>query len=258
MKLDEISLNVTARPTSSGFCVLKCIIFTCIMLVTTIIFTLLFANIKVLRKLDFPFYVSTALISVGALPATVLFIEEKIEDFLLVNYMLVALSVLISSLGVAYLTRFLRLWSLLAWLLAMFLADVAMKVGYSLMQMTHKGDNITIILIVVFILLGCLLLLPAFYLDYRVPGFILFSVFVGLGLILALFLAGQGLKLCYKRNEITFLPVKLALIIWALTILLYVVISTAIEEIKNNQIRRFKNHRIYIRNNILLCAQTTI
>nr|CAH8865704.1 unnamed protein product [Trichobilharzia regenti] len=57
----------------------------------------------------------------------------------------------------------------------------------------------------------------------------IFSVLMGLSLVVALYLNGQSLKLCDDTMAKSFLPVRLALTTWSLVALLYLSISIAIQ-----------------------------
>nr|CAH8865038.1 unnamed protein product [Trichobilharzia regenti] len=223
--MGEILPNTVNGQTRARICLLQYVIFTSIMVVITMITTLLVANINTLQNLLSTWHISLALILFGAVFASVLILVQKVESQFPANYIFLLLTVLTSSCGIAGLTESFHLWTALSWSLAILLAVIAVLVGYKLRPLSRTGDNIMIILAFVLMLLGVILLASVYFSGYKVAAYIVFSVLFGLGLTVALFLTAQVLKLCSQKSRITSLPVKLALITWALIILLYLTIS---------------------------------
>ncbi|CAH8865961.1 unnamed protein product [Trichobilharzia szidati] len=90
---------------SARKCIVKYIIWLCIMIATTMTMTLLVANIKKLYKLFYSYeYTSIALLFTGAFIAVLLILIPKLEVIFPLNYMLAVLSVLTSSCGLAVAT----------------------------------------------------------------------------------------------------------------------------------------------------------
>nr|CAH8819970.1 unnamed protein product [Trichobilharzia regenti] len=221
----EILPNTVSGQTPGRVCLVQYVFFTSSMVVITMTATLLVANINILQNLFSTWYMSLAFVLIGAVFAAVLLLVQNVESQFPVNYTFLLLTVLTSSCGIAGFTGSLHLWAALSWSLAISLAVIAVVVGYQLSQLSHTGDDIMIIFSFVLMLLGGILLAAVYFSGYKVAAYIVFSVFFGLGLTMALFLTAQGLKLCSQKSRITALPVKLALITWALIILLYLTIS---------------------------------
>ncbi|CAH8865893.1 unnamed protein product, partial [Trichobilharzia szidati] len=185
MNLLEILKNTTIGVKSARKCIVKYIIWLCIMIATTMTMTLLVANIMELRELFHSYmYTSIALLFTGAFIAVLLILIPKLEVIFPLNYMLAVLSVLTSSCGLAVATSNVGLKSLMSWFLTILLTVICLIVGYKMRRFNQKGFYIMNYIISGFLLLSALLFFVLYYLQFRDAANTVFGVLLGLGLLL--------------------------------------------------------------------------
>nr|CAH8865794.1 unnamed protein product [Trichobilharzia regenti] len=142
------------------------------MIVQTMIMTSLVANITVLRNvLQCFYYQSVVILFIGAVLAGVLILVPKMEYIFPVNY-LTALSVIGTSSGLAVVTSAVKLWVLSSWLLTIFLAAIAITLGYLMKQLSEKWFYIVNYVISGLMLAGALMFAIFYSLTPRVSIFL--------------------------------------------------------------------------------------
>nr|CAH8865016.1 unnamed protein product [Trichobilharzia regenti] len=212
------------------------------MIATTMIITLLVANIPQLRGTIYLFFdIPIALMFIASILQLVLLFTLNLDNVFPVNYLSASLSVLTSSSGLAVATAWLDIWTLLSWGLSALFSVIAVVVGYRMRRLNLKGYYVMYYVISGLMILGGIPFVVLFLLKYKDAANLVFGAPLVFCLIVALYLTGQGLKSCNGTLTDSFIPFRQALITWALVCLMYITLSRTILVIrdyirKNNQI----------------------
>nr|CAH8865214.1 unnamed protein product [Trichobilharzia regenti] len=225
VKASKNSKKTILKITSSRVCLRRFIIFTCLLVLMTMITTICTATITALQRLYDIFYVPFVFIVLGILSVIVFTYVEEIQERFPANYAFMALCILFESLGLPVLTRSLRWWTLLAWSLAIVVAVTALTIGY---KMERRRKKVSIILLSTAggMMVSAIIVLIAL----RLSGFLKTSSIIS-GLIviatisIVLYIIGQRLQRCSEEPTTSLLPLGLSLLTWSMMTLVYLSIS---------------------------------
>ncbi|CAH8864279.1 unnamed protein product [Trichobilharzia szidati] len=177
---------------SARWCIIKFIICLCIMTATTMIITLLVANISQLETAFYQFWpIPVAFMFVASILQLVFLLALNLENAFPVNYMLAALSVFTSSSGLAVETARLNLLTLLSWSLTALLSVLAVIVGYKMRRLNLKGYHVMYYVISGLMIFGGIPFMVLYLLSHEQPANLVFVVPLVLCLTVALYLTGQ-------------------------------------------------------------------
>ncbi|CAH8864649.1 unnamed protein product [Trichobilharzia szidati] len=189
------------------------------MVAVTVIITVLMANVEVLQKLYAGVYVLLTFFAVGVISIAVLMLVEKIHTIPLMNYILISLTVFTWSFAYANITLSLKLWTLLAWFVALAFATTALILGYKLKRQKKKV-NMTIVYVTIGLgALSCILLIIGHFTQTTVR--IVSGVTFGLTFILMLYLTGQAMQRNTEKLMTSVISIWAAFISWMEVVLLY-------------------------------------
>nr|CAH8865760.1 unnamed protein product [Trichobilharzia regenti] len=219
-----MSKNIITGVMSTKRCFIKYIIISCVMIAVTMIITLLISSIDDLN-VPIPENTSTTLMFSCGILALGLLLVPNLEGTSPVNYILAAVSVFISSFALAITTSAIQLWSLLSWSVTIFLAVIAITLGYKMKRLGLKGYYVIGDVIFGLMLSGAISFIVFFSFHFQTIANAVLSGILVLGLIVALLLNGQELKRCNDMVTDSLLSFKLALLTWTLVFLQYITAS---------------------------------
>ncbi|CAH8864307.1 unnamed protein product, partial [Trichobilharzia szidati] len=186
----------SGKTTAAQSCLQKYIIFTCSMVLVTVITTTCVAAIEALRYLYDAFYIPLVFSVLGATFLLVLSINEKVRVTFPLNDVLISLSVLLWSIALPVVTKSMGFFIFVPWGITITVAVMTLIIGYKTVKRSAKRIAV-----------------------------ILFGIFLAIALLIVLYLTGQGIKRCNKETTRTLLPSGLALITWAEIVYLFVSIA---------------------------------
>nr|CAH8865208.1 unnamed protein product [Trichobilharzia regenti] len=232
------------RLTAAQTCLRKYIIFSCLMVLVTIITTSCGATIPHLERLYKFFYVPLVFSVLGAIPVSLLFIIVKLKESFPLNEVLISLSVLLWSFAIPAISKSMKYLIFAPWSIAITLAVVTLIIGYKTVKRSTKVSIILLSIAGGITMLG-LILLIALRIKFELLAVILSGIFLAFAVLIVLYLTGQGIKRCYNATTKNLLPVWLALITWVATV--YLFISIAVMFIEGRMLRL-----TYMNNNYIL------
>uniref|UniRef100_A0AA85IZV3 Uncharacterized protein n=1 Tax=Trichobilharzia regenti TaxID=157069 RepID=A0AA85IZV3_TRIRE len=146
-----------------------------VMVAATMTITVLVANLEVLQKLYCGVYITLIFFAIGVISIAVLMLVTKIHAIPLMNYILISVTVLTWSFAYADITIFLKLWTLLAWLIALAFATIAVILGFKLKRQKKKVNMIILYVAIGLGVLSSILLIVQHFtqkIPVIVPGVI--------------------------------------------------------------------------------------
>nr|CAH8865762.1 unnamed protein product [Trichobilharzia regenti] len=190
-----MSKNIITGVMSTKRCFIKYIIISCVMIAVTMIITLLISSIDDLN-VPIPENTSTTLMFSCGILALGLLLVPNLEGTSPVNYILAAVSteelncrraveenrknyqlvtqsiiaVFISSFALAITTSAIQLWSLLSWSVTIFLAVIAITLGYKMKRLGLKGYYVIGDVIFGLMLSGAISFIVFFSFHFQVSG----------------------------------------------------------------------------------------
>uniref|UniRef100_A0AA85J390 Uncharacterized protein n=1 Tax=Trichobilharzia regenti TaxID=157069 RepID=A0AA85J390_TRIRE len=209
-KVKDINLPSTAAQT----CLKKYIIFTCLMVLVTVITTTCVATIEALRYLYDTFYMALGFLVLGAIPVSLLFIIEKVRTTFPLNEVLISISVLLWSFTLPAVTKSMGFLIFAPWGITVILAVVAVIIGYKTVKQSAKVSIILLGIAGGTTLLDIILLIALRLANHELIAVILSGIILALAALIVLYLTGQGIKRCNNETTKTLLPLWLALITW--------------------------------------------
>nr|CAH8865732.1 unnamed protein product [Trichobilharzia regenti] len=217
--------NTKLPSTIAQTCLRKYIIFTCLMVLVTMITTTCVATIPALRNLYDTFYMALGFLVLGAIPVSMLIIIEKVREIFPLNEVLISLSVLLWSFAIPAVTKSMRFLVFAPWGITVILDVVALIIGYKTVKQSAKVSIILLGIAGGIILLDIILLIALRVAQRELIAVILCGIFLAFAVLIVLYLTGQGVKRCNNETTKTLLPMWLSLITWAASVYLFISIG---------------------------------
>ncbi|CAH8865219.1 unnamed protein product, partial [Trichobilharzia szidati] len=199
--MNEKLKDTNPPPTAAQNCLRKYIMFTCLMVLVTVITTTGVATINKLQHLYGAFYIPLVFLVLGAIPVSVLLIIEKLRETFPLNEGLISLSVLLWSIALPAVSKSMGSFIFAPWIITIIVAVLTLIIGYRTVKRSAKVSIILLSVAGGITVLGIILLIAFRLAQREITAVILSGIFLASAVLIVLYLAGQGIKRC--NNETT-------------------------------------------------------